>query len=180
MATSSVQYFSRLGSNAYVGGGAGFLTRYRRALGLFIFGLILSGLTAFPLRAELLACTRLLGISDPAAFGSLHGMRHWIAFVAYGLEQTYQRFPFFGYASDWLGFGHLVIAMFFVLPLLDPRRYRAVLNVGLCACAGVFLVALLCGPIREIPWGWRLIDCSFGLLGAIPLLYCLRLTDRME
>ena len=39
--------------------------------------------------------------------------------------------------------------------------------------------ALLCGPLRGIPFGWRLIDCSFGVLGAVPLLYCLRLTRRL-
>ncbi len=180
MPSSSVQYFSRLSSNAYVGGTAGYLSRYRRALGLFIFGLVVSGLTAFPLRAELAAVSNLLGIPDPSAYASLHGLRHWIAFVSFGLQQTYAHFPFFGYASDWLGFGHLVIALFFVLPLIDPRRYRGVLNIGVIACAGVFFIALVCGPIREIPWFWRLIDCGFGLLGAIPLLYCLRLSNRME
>ena len=180
MPSTSVQYFSRLSSNAYVGGGTGYLTRYRRVLGLFIFGLVLSGLSAFPLRAELSILLNMLGIPDASAFASLPGVRHWIAFVAFGLQQTYAHFPFFGYASDWLAFSHIVIALFFILPLLDPRRYRGVLNVGLFACAGVFLIALVCGPIREIPWFWRLIDCGFGLIGAIPLLYCLSLTDRME
>ena len=55
-----------------------------------------------------------------------------------------------------------------------------VLTVGLAACAGVFVIALVCGPIRQIPWGWRVIDCSFGLFGAIPLLYCLSVTDRLD
>ena len=30
-------------------------------------------------------------------------------------------------------------------------------------------LALIFGPIRGIPLFWRLIDCSFGLFGAIPL-----------
>jgi hypothetical protein len=25
-------------------------------------------------------------------------------------------------------------------------------------------------PFRGVPIGWRLIDCSFGLLGAVPLI----------
>jgi hypothetical protein len=180
MPSSSVQYFSRLGSNAYVGGTAGYLSRYRQVLGLFIVGLVLSGISAFPLQAELATLSHFLGIDDPSAFASLHGVHRWIAFVSFGLQQTYAHFPFFGYASDWLGFGHFVIALFFILPLIDPRRYRAVLNVGLIACAGVFVIALVCGPIRGIPWFWRLIDCSFGLIGALPLLYCLRLSNRIE
>jgi hypothetical protein len=179
MASSSVQYFSRLSSSTHIGGQERYLSRYRFVLGLFIIGLILSGLSAFPLRAELSILSNSLGISDPSAFASLDGIRHWIAFVAFGLQQTYAQFPFFGYASDWLGFGHFVIALFFILPLIDPARYRAVLNVGLFACAGVFLIALICGPIREIPLFWRLIDCSFGVVGALPLLYCLRLSHRL-
>jgi hypothetical protein len=154
------------------------LSRYRTVLGAFIIGLILSGLSAFPLQGELAMVGNALGISDPSGFDTLHGFRHWIAFVTFGLQQTYAHFPFFGYASDWLGYGHFVIALFFILPLLDPRRYRGVLNIGLLACLGVFVVALVCGPVREIPLFWRLIDCSFGLLGAIPLLYCLSLADR--
>ena len=179
MASSSVQYFSRLSSGAHIGGKERYLSRYRFSLGLFIIGLILSGLSAFPLRAELSLLAKFLGISDPSAFANLEGMHRWIAYVAFGLGQTYSHFPFFGYASDWLAFGHFVIALFFFLPLFDPARYRGVLNVGVTACVGVFAIALICGPIREIPLFWRLIDCSFGFLGALPLLYCLSLSRRL-
>jgi hypothetical protein len=153
------------------------LFRYRLCLAAFIIGLIVSGLTAFPLRTELSILSKLIGISDPAASVDAHGLRHWVGFVDVGLRETYARFPFFGYATDWLAFGHFVIAAFFVLPFVDPARYRGVLYVGLVACTGVILVALVCGPIRGIPFFWTLIDCSFGIFGAIPLLYCLQLTN---
>jgi hypothetical protein len=179
MASTSVKYFSRLAPTTHIGGRERYLFRYRFALAVFIGGLVVSGLSAFPLQSELAILSRMLGISDPSAFASLHGLRYWIAFVAFGLHQTYAHFPFFGYASDWLAFGHLVIALFFFLPLLDPARYRGVLNIGVIACFGVFVIALICGPVREIPFYWRLIDCSFGLIGAIPLLYCLSLTKRV-
>ena len=156
------------------------LFRYRLILGFFIFGLIVSGLTAFVLPTELEILSRLLGISDPFSYAEMQGLRRWIAFVQFGLDQTYSRFPFLGYATDWLAFGHLVIAVFFILPLLDPTRYRGVLSVGLVACAGVIAIALICRPIRGIPFYWRLIDCSFGVVGAIPLLYCLHLTKKMN
>jgi hypothetical protein len=48
------------------------------------------------------------------------------------------------------------------------------------ACLGVFPLALVAGPIRGIPFYWRLIDCSFGILGAIPLFICLRYVRRLE
>lgn len=34
--------------------------------------------------------------------------------------------------------------------------------------------------LLAIPMGWRWIDCSFGLLGLPPLLYCLSLTRRLK
>ena len=152
------------------------LFRYRLSLGFFIFGMILSGISALPLARELSILSKLLGISEPASYSDMPPLRHWIGFVYYGLLQTYSRFPFFGYATDWLAFGHFAIAAFFILPFIDPARYRGVLHVGLAACAGVIVFALICGPIRGIPFFWTLIDCSFGIIGAIPLLYCLHLT----
>ena len=115
-----------------------------------------------------------------SAGGGASGLQRWFNFVNSGLHETYARFPFFPYGTDWLGFGHLVIAMFFVLPMANPVKYKAILVVGLIACAGVLIIALVCGPIRGIPFGWRLIDSSFGIVGAIPLLYCLRLTRTLQ
>jgi hypothetical protein len=41
---------------------------------------------------------------------------------------------------------------------------------GIIACLGVIPLALIAGAIRQIPFYWRLIDCSFGILGIIPLM----------
>jgi hypothetical protein len=156
------------------------LIAYRLSLSLFILGLILSGLTAFPLLRELSLLCRWLGISDPAAYENLTGLHRWLAFVFFGLQKTYAAFPFVGYGTDWLAFGHFVIALFFVGPFRDPVRNAWVLRCGLVACAAVIPLALICGYVRQIPLAWRLLDCSFGILGAIPLFYCLRLTKRLS
>jgi hypothetical protein len=68
----------------------------------------------------------------------------------------------------------------FVGPLIEPVRNKWVLVFGVIACLGVFPLALVAGPIRGIPFYWRLIDCSFGILGAIPLFICLRYVRRLE
>lgn len=68
----------------------------------------------------------------------------------------------------------------FVGPWWNPVGNAWVLWVGLVACAGVIPLAMICGEIRGIPFYWRLIDCSFGIFGAIPLLYCLALTRKMR
>lgn len=149
-------------------------------MAIFILGLILSGLTAFPLLTKLRLLASWLGITNAADYAQLTGLRHWIGYVLFGLEQTYAHFPFIAYGTDWLAFGHLAIAVFFIRPLLKPLESDWVLRCGLILCAGVIPLALIAGQVRGIPLYWRLIDCSFGVLGALPLLYCLRLTRRLR
>ena len=158
---------------------ASILRRIRIALILFIIGLVLSGVTAFPLLWELSILGRLLGVdpTEPTAYGD--GLRFWIALVWRGLDDTYADYPFIAYGTDWLAFAHLMIALFFVPVYRDPQRYRANLVCGIAACASVIPLALICGLLREIPFYWRLIDCSFGIVGVIPLFYALRLTARL-
>ena len=155
------------------------LFRYRLVLGAFITALVLSGITAFPLLHELELLARILGIAPDAAPASLSGLQFWIATVRDGLRDVHAHHPWLAYGTDWLAFAHLIIALFFIGPWREPVANEWVLKVGLFACAAVILLALICGPIRGIPFYWRLIDCSFGVLGALPLLYCLRLTRRL-
>jgi hypothetical protein len=107
------------------------------------------------------------------------GLQHWILHVRDGLADTYTRYPWVGYGTDWLAFGHLIIALFFVPVWRDPLGHQAVLRVGLIACGLVIPLALIAGPVRGIPFYWRLIDCSFGIFGAIPLVLALRSVRRM-
>jgi hypothetical protein len=154
--------------------------RIRAYLIVFIVGLVLSGVTAFPLVWEIGLLARLLGIpagADPAAYDGLHG---WIATVLKGVTDSDRLYPFLAYGTDWLAFGHLVIAVFFFGPLKDPVRNVWVIQAGMIACVLVLPLALLCGPIRGIPVGWRLIDCSFGVFGIIPLWFCLRDIRELE
>lgn len=153
------------------------IVRFRIALGIFITGLVLSGVTAFPLLTEL----RLLHqITGPPAPGSGEGLAFWIATVHHGLEDTYAKYPWVAYGTDWLAFGHLVIALFFIGPFLYPKTARPNLLTGIAACLAIVPLALICGPLRSIPFYWQLIDCSFGAIGILPLIYCLRLIPKIS
>ncbi|HWB61250.1 MAG TPA: hypothetical protein VG733_17345 [Chthoniobacteraceae bacterium] len=155
------------------------LTRFRIVLALFIAGLVVSGVTAFPLRAELGILADVLGVGNATSANGFSGLDRWILTVRFGLEDEYACYPWLAYGTDWLAFGHIVIAIFFIGPLLNPLANKWVLQAGLIACAGVLPLALICGPLREIPFYWRLVDCSFGIFGALPLIYCLRLLPRI-
>jgi hypothetical protein len=129
------------------------LPRIRFWLVVIIIGLVISGITAFPLLHELNLLSRMLVGGDASWNPSDHsGLAHWILFVRQGLEDTYQNYPFVAYGTDWLAFGHLVIALFFIPPCSDPVRYVGNIKMGMIACVGVFALALICGPIRGIPF----------------------------
>lgn len=144
-------------------------TRIRVLLGIFVFGLVISGLTAFPLETELRVLSGILGIDPASPPSDYEGIRHWISLVAVGLHETYEKYPFIAYGTDWLAFAHLVIAVAFIGPIRDPVRNQWVVTFGIIACLGIIPLALIAGAIRQIPFYWRLIDCSFGVFGLIPL-----------
>ena len=154
------------------------LHKIRWALGLFIVGLVLSGITAFPLQRELEWFTQFLGVE--AARDATTSFEQWIVTVRDGLTETYAKYPWMGYGTDWLAFAHLVIALFFIAPWKDPVRNVAAIRAGVAACILVIPLALICGEVRQIPFGWRLIDCSFGIIGLLPLLYVLKLVKHVE
>jgi hypothetical protein len=155
------------------------LRRIRIWIVLFIVGLILSGLTAFPLQWETAVLMRAFHVASAPATGE-PGLNTWLRRVHDGIAATNQAYPFMAYGTDWLAFAHLVIAVAFIGPFVDPVRNKWILVFGVIACLGVFPLALIAGSIRGIPFYWRLIDCSFGFFGALPLLVCLRDVRRLE
>ena len=153
--------------------------RIRCFLGVFATGLILSGVTAFPLVWEVNLLHSLTG-PDTLAAGYWPALSAWIGLVREGLVETGDKYPFMAYGTDWLAFAHIVIAIVFIGPFIDPVRNRWVTEFGLIACALVIPLALICGPLRGIPTFWRAGDCSFGVLGAIPLALALRDIRKLE
>jgi len=142
---------------------------------LFIAGLVLSGATAIPLQGELNWLVNFLG-----AGGESSELAHWLLRVRDALAQTQAQQPFLFYGTDWLAFGHFVIAIAFIGALRDPVRNRWLFDFGLIACVLVIPYALVFGGLRGIPVWWRLIDCSFGVFGFIPLCFCRKWTGELE
>lgn len=148
------------------------LRQIRLSILIVIFGLVLSGVTAFPLLHEMNWISNMIAgeSKDPA---SQEGFVKWILTVREGLDETYGKFPFIAYGTDWLAFAHLMIALFFILPWRDPVRYKGVLHIGVVMSILVIPLAHICGPIRGIPFWWRMIDCSFGVFCLVPLWFAL-------
>ena len=141
-------------------------------LAIVIAGLVVSGVTAFPLKSELHWVHSVLQTDALRSLAQSTHLLPWIARVNGALTDENMRYPFLAYGTDWLAFAHLVIAVAFIGPYRDPVRNKWLITFGLIACAGVIPLALIAGEVRGIPIWWRLIDCSFGVFGAIPLLLC--------
>jgi len=149
------------------------LKKTRRWITVFILFLCISGITAFPLEWELQLLTKNLDMLPTV-------VHPWITKVYEGVQNTNTQYPFIFYGTDWLAFSHLVIAVAFIGPYLNPVKNVWVLQFGMIACVMIFPLALIAGQVRGIPFCWQLIDCSFGIFGLIPLGSAYRLTKKME
>jgi hypothetical protein len=156
--------------------------RVRALTWLFILGLVLSGATAIPLAAELDWMVGISGASGQveSAGASVPVWASWLVRMQSALRQVNAIDPVLFYGTDWLAFGHFVIAIAFIGALRDPVRNRWLFDFGLIACVLVVPYAFVFGAVRGIPIWWRLIDCSFGVFGFIPLWLCRRWSRELE
>jgi hypothetical protein len=136
----------------------------RRLLLMFMIALFLSGFTAIPIQFELSFLLRIF--STPTQF------HNWLQKVLSAYKNVNNDTPFLLYGYDWLAFAHFILVVLFIGPYRDPIKNIWVIEFGLIACILIFPLAFIAGPFRGIPLGWRLIDCSFGAFGFLPLWIC--------
>lgn len=141
--------------------------KIRMLIILFMIGLIVSGITAFPIEI-------LLSLTMKYLYLFPDFIKNWLSIVYIAIHNTNETYPFLSYGTDWLAFAHIVIAVVFIGPLKDPVKNIWVIQFGMIACMMVVPLALIAGYIREIPFFWRIIDCSFGFWGFILLVWCYR------
>lgn len=147
------------------------LNAIRKLIAFFIIVLFLSGLTAIPVEPELSALLKIFP-SDTLIF-------HWLQKVLLAYRQVNVQYPFLLYGYDWLAFAHFVLAILFIGPYRDPIQNIWVIEFGLIACVLILPLAFIAGYFRGIPIGWRLVDCSFGVFGFVPLWICYRKTKNL-
>jgi hypothetical protein len=155
-------------------------SRIRACTWFLIVGLAVSGLTAIPIQSEIALGRAVLG-DDLSSGGRLPGrVVAWLRTLDDGITTTSREAPFMFYGTDWLAFGHFMIAIMFVGALADPVRNRWLYRVGMIASLLVPLWAAVFGQVRGIPIWWRLIDASFGVVAFIPAWLCYRWTGDLE
>jgi hypothetical protein len=137
----------------------------------FMLMLFFSGATAIPIDTELNFLIRLVPNET-----AVHA---WFLKVASAYIEVKKKQPFLLYGYDWLAFAHFILAILFIGPYRDPVKNIWVIEFGLISCALILPLAFIAGPFRGIPLGWQLIDCSFGIFGAIPLWICYQKTKLL-
>jgi hypothetical protein len=144
----------------------------RRLILFFIICLVISGATAIPVEGELSFLINLFPLK------SVTGI--WLQKVYDAFHEVNTSYPFLVYGYDWLAFAHFILAILFIGPLKDPVKNKWVIEFGMIACVLIIPFAFITGHFRQIPIGWRLIDCSFGVIGFVPLLVCKKRVQALE
>jgi len=145
----------------------------------FMAALVVSGITAFPVETELRLAMQFFNIEGQNP-ESLNGLQRWLSSVYEGVRATNAQYPFFAYGFDWLAFAHIVIALAFIGLYREPVRNKWLVSWAMICCIAIIPLAFICGEIRQIPILWRLVDCSFGVFGMIPLIYLRNLILKLE
>lgn len=149
------------------------ITKIRLLILFFMFALIISGATAMPAETGL---HWLMQYKDMMP----QNMGNWLQTCYLALVDTNAKYPFLAYGYDWLAFAHYVIALSFIGVYKNPVKNIWVIEWQILCCIAVFPLALIAGPIRQIPIFHIVIDCCFGLLGVIPLVICRRWIKKLE
>jgi len=144
----------------------------RIVLLVFIVVLFFSGLTAIPIDLELSFLLRM--IPAHTLVGS------WLLKVLKAYKEVNSTHPFLFYGYDWLAFAHFLLAIVFIGPYKDPVRNKWVIEFGMIACLLIIPFAMIAGYFRGIPLWWRLIDCSFGIIGLLPLAIVYKKIELLE
>src|SRR6185369_6464544 len=107
------------------------LFRIRAMISFFIVATAISGITAFPIETEL------RWLLDHSSLIPFESMKMFIANSYEGLHQTNLNYPMLSYGYDWLAFAHIVIAMMFIGPLIDPVKNKWVIQWAMLSCIAV-------------------------------------------
>lgn len=143
--------------------------RARWMLVIVSLGLLLAGISVWPAVTEIeLVISLLWGEQKPTS--ELHV---FLLNAKQGLIETESKYPFILYGLDWLAFAHIVLAILFAGAIRDPVRNKWIVQCGLIMCVGVFVLAAIFVPIRNMPNIWFLFDVFFAI-AAIPLIIALK------
>jgi hypothetical protein len=136
----------------------------------YVIALVISGATGMIVPEGILWLDKTI----PSTWTTIY---QWIHYVHLQIQAS-PKFLLYGF--DWLAFAHYVIAMSFYGVWRDAVRNKWVIEWAMLSSIAIFPLAFVMGYLREIPFWWQLIDCSFGVVSLIPLIMIHRRIKVME
>ena len=149
------------------------INQIRALIIVFMICSVLAGITAIPIESELKWL-----LDHPSMVPGF--AEDWLRTCYDAISTTNKNYPMLAYGYDWLAFAHFIIALAFIGPLRHPVRNVWVINWGIISCIAVIPMAFIAGPARYIPFLHIFIDCSFGIIGLIPLLVCRNMIKKIS
>lgn len=143
------------------------IRRIRVLLVLVAVGLVLVGLTTYPLLWEVSLLSQWFG--EASALSGFAEVSRFITHIYEGVSLVHHQYPVILYGLDWLGFAHIAIALAFVGPIKKPLEHYWVVEWGLWVCLLCVPAIFFYGYSRGIPLFWSVIDCMFPLVALVPL-----------
>lgn len=144
------------------------MRRIRIALMVVMGGLVISGISVYPILLEVDLLNQWFGAGS---FLNEYApeVANFFTHIHVGVNYTDQHYSFLFYGLDWLGFAHIVIALAFIGPLRDPVRNQWVIEWGVLVCALAVPSIFIFGFMRDMPFFWSVIDGMFPLFAVVPL-----------
>jgi hypothetical protein len=142
---------------------------------VFIISLVGVGISVFPITTILDVLNPYLSSNYPEST-----LTHFLLSITNALNYNNQHYPFMLYTLDWLAYAHIMIALVFIGPLREPVKNIWVIEFGILACLLTLPAIFVFGYKSQIPLWWSCIDCSFGLIGALLLIYTKQLVKKLD
>lgn len=146
---------------------------------LFIVILVGGGLTMLFLKSELA-----LLAAKAAAPGSMlqtyPALAQTIVSAHQGVSDVYANYAGFAYCMDWLGLFHILLAIFFLKPLINPEGHDWIIHAGIIISVLITFMPFLSGSFRGIPLYWQLSDGSLGVVCLIDLWFCAKYLKELN
>ncbi|MBI5360025.1 MAG: hypothetical protein HZA48_05525 [Planctomycetes bacterium] len=156
------------------------MMRIRVILIIFIVLFFLSGMTVFPVEWEVKTVINTVWGDAPPGVGFLSPMHKKLIEIRDSFPVIRDKYEFGIYGLDWLGFAFITMSILFIGVLRDPVKNKWVIQFALLCCPLSIIFAAVFAPMRGMPWQWVLIDSSFGVFGAMPLIIILRDIKKIE
>jgi hypothetical protein len=171
---------NKKGQNIIAKQGVRDLAMVRMMLTVVSLGLFVSGMTCYFLPWELTTIIDIVWGRGADAWTGFSEMHTFILKMEAAIYHVNEHYPEMFLGTDYLGFAHILLAILFIGPIINPVKNIWVVHFGMICCVLVIPAAFLFGYLRGAPTMHYFVDASFGIGAMLFLLIAMRKIMTME